>query len=70
MRDILNSGVRDKMEKAMLLLVQKSISGAVDEERGIGSHPGNSVSIEVLDDQGERFPRIYTKRILRRFVRD
>lgn len=62
LRDILNSGVRDKMEKAMLLLVQKSVSGAVDQERGSGSRLGNSISIEVLDDQGERIPENLNKK--------
>lgn len=40
----------------MLLLVQKAASGPVNQERGEGSRPSNSVSIEVLDEQGGRIP--------------
>lgn len=62
MKKILSSGVLGKMEKAMLLLVQKSALGAADQERGEASRPNNSVSIELLDDQGGRAPDNFSKK--------
>lgn len=54
LKGILNSGVLGKMEKAMLLLVQKSAAGAVDQERRDSYRANHSVSIELLDDHGEK----------------
>lgn len=54
LKKVLSSGVLDKMDKAMMFLVQKSASGVVDQSR-VGAHrPNHPVSIELLDDNGER----------------
>lgn len=45
----------------MLLLVQKSASGAVDQERCGNSRTNNSVSMELLDDQGGKVPETFSK---------
>lgn len=38
----------------MMLLVKKSSSGAVDRTRAVVPHPNHSVSIELLDDKGNK----------------
>lgn len=51
-KKILESGVREKMDKAMMFLVQKSAAGVVDARREELSRSRCSVSIELLDDHG------------------
>lgn len=53
LKKILDSGVRDKMNKAMMFLVKKSASGAVDNRKAETSRTRHSVSIEVLDSEGK-----------------
>lgn len=45
-----DSGVLKEMDKALMFLVQKSTSGAVDGARNGSSRPTHSVSIELLDE--------------------
>lgn len=54
LKQVLHSGVLAKMEKTMMLLVKKSASGAVDRTRTMVPHSNHSVSIELLDDQGNK----------------
>lgn len=54
LRKVLENGVTFEMDKAMMLLVQKSSSGAVDRARAGPSRPSHSVSIELLDDHIEK----------------
>lgn len=63
LKGVLNSGFLSKMEKAMLLLVQISAAGAVDQERRGSSRANNSVSIEMLDDQGEKIVEDSRKKV-------
>lgn len=51
LKKVLDSGVRDKMNKAMMFLVKKSASGAVDDRKAENSKVRHSVSIEVLDSE-------------------
>lgn len=53
LKKVLNSNVLDKIVKAMMLLVQKSASGAVDQARAGSSRPNHSVSLELSDEQEE-----------------
>lgn len=46
--------MRVKMGKVMMLLVKKSASGTVDRTRAVVPHPNHSVSIELLDDKGNK----------------
>lgn len=52
LKKILNSGFSEDMNKAMMFLVQKSASGAVDRARTVP--PSHSVSIELLDDKTDK----------------
>ncbi|KAL8126296.1 hypothetical protein AgCh_013546 [Apium graveolens] len=54
LQKILNSGIREEMDKAMLLLVLRASRGAIDVSKPGPSRPGHYVSIELLDDQGNK----------------
>lgn len=54
LKEILNNRVLGEMEKAMMLLVKKSASGAVDRARAGSSRPTHSISIEELDNNGNK----------------
>lgn len=56
LKKVLDSGVRAKMDKTMMFLVQKSVAGAVNDRREGPSKPHHSVSIKLLDDQGDVIP--------------
>lgn len=47
----------------MMLLVQKSASGAVDQARVGSSRPNHSVSLELLDEREERTKETSGKRV-------
>ncbi|KAL8156024.1 hypothetical protein AgCh_001190 [Apium graveolens] len=51
---ILNSGVRGEMDKAMMLLIKRASKKGDDGALSGPSRVGHSVSIELLDDQGNR----------------
>lgn len=70
LKGVLNNSVLNKMEKAMLLLVQKSAAGAVDQERRGNSRANNSVSIEVLMIKVRILSKIRTRRLLMLFVKN
>ncbi|KAL8099588.1 hypothetical protein AgCh_032011 [Apium graveolens] len=54
LNNILNSGVHGKIDKAMMLLVQRASSSALDEAKVGHSKVSHSVSIELLDDNEEK----------------
>lgn len=54
LKNTLSSGVREKMEKAMMLLIKKASSGSIDQAKAGPSRPKHSVSIEMLDEHGEK----------------
>lgn len=56
LKKVLDGGVREKMNKAMMFLVQKSAVGAVDDRREGSSKPRHSVSLKLLDDHGGVVP--------------
>ncbi|KAL8092535.1 hypothetical protein AgCh_034701 [Apium graveolens] len=51
---ILNSGVKGEMDKAMMLLIKRASKKGDDGAPSGPSRVGHSVSIELLDDQGNR----------------
>lgn len=54
LRKILDGGVREGMEQAMMFLIQKATTGAVDKQKDGPYKPSHSVSIELVDEQGAR----------------
>lgn len=54
LKKVLNNGHSEEMNKAMMFLVQKSTSGAVDGARTMPPRPSHSVSIELIDDNTEK----------------
>lgn len=54
LKEVLNSGVSQEMNKAMMFSVQKSTSGAVDRARDVPPRPSHSVSIELMEDKTEK----------------
>lgn len=53
LKKVLSRGVREKMDKAMMYLVQKSTAGTVDRDQAGPSKPSHSVSLELLDESGK-----------------
>ncbi|KAL8099991.1 hypothetical protein AgCh_032305 [Apium graveolens] len=51
---ILNSGVKGEMDKAMMLLIKRASRKSADGAPSGPSRVGHSVSIELLDDQGNK----------------
>lgn len=64
LRKVLSSGVLDKMEKSIMLLVRKSASCVIEQARAETSHLNHSVSIELLDENGERAVEIARKQVV------
>lgn len=56
LKKVLDSGVREKMDKAMMFLVQKAAAGAIDGQRDTLSKARHSVSLELLDENGVVVP--------------
>lgn len=56
LKKILDNGLREKMNRAMMFLVQKSAAGAVDTRKAESSRTRPSVSIEMLDNEGKVIP--------------
>lgn len=54
LKKVLNNGFSEEMNKAMMFLVQKSTSRAVDGAKAIPPRPSHSVSIELLDDKTKK----------------